>query len=76
MRITVDVRRAYLYAPASRDVYVELPAEEAAQYGGRVCGRLRISFDGTRDAAANWEAELRSTMKAAEFTSGKASAVQ
>ena len=46
-----DVKKAYFYAPATRDVYVELPPERA-QPG--MCAKLYKSSYGTRDAALNW----------------------
>ena len=46
-----DVKKAYFYAPATRDVYVELPPERA-QTG--MCATLHKSLYGTRDAALNW----------------------
>ena len=38
--------------PWERDVYVELPAEDAE---AGMCGKLIKSMYGTRDAAQNWE---------------------
>ena len=72
--LVVDVRRAYLYAPAAKEMYVELPPEDSHD-GRRMCGRLNISLYGTRDAAHNWETELRSTLKTFGFFNGKASPV-
>ena len=46
-----DDKKAYFYAPANRDVYVELPPERA-QPG--MCAKLHKSSYGTRDAALNW----------------------
>ena len=48
----IDVRRAYFHAKARREIYVTLPAEDAAP--GK-CGRLVKAMYGTRDAAQNWE---------------------
>ena len=50
--LSIDVRRAYFYAPARRPVFVHLP-EEGAKPG--FCMRLNVSMYGTRDAASNWE---------------------
>ena len=55
----IDVSRAYVHAPARREVYVRLPEEDAAP--GMV-GKLLRSMYGARDAAQNWEAEYRSFM--------------
>ena len=52
----IDVKRAYFYAPAKRDVYVKLPPEDFEE---GMCGKLVKSMYGTRDAALNWEIGLR-----------------
>ena len=46
----VDVRRAYLYAPSRRPVYVTLPDEDSEP---GMCRRLNVLMYGTQDAAAN-----------------------
>ena len=46
----VDVRRAYFYAPARRKVFVELPPEDYQPGDEHMCGLLRYSLYGTRDA--------------------------
>ena len=53
-----DVRRAYFYAQATRELYVELPAEDSASGKGDMVGRLRLCLYGTRDAALNWQDTL------------------
>ena len=53
----VDVKRAYFYAKARRDVYVKLPAEDWEE---GMCGKLNKAMYGTRDAASNWEHKYRS----------------
>ena len=53
-----DVRRAYFYAQATRDLYIELPPE-GEQYGqGDLSGKLNLCLYGTRDAALNWQETL------------------
>ena len=48
-----DVRRAYFYAKTSRDICIELPAEDTD--GNKdMLGKLNLSLYGTRDAASNW----------------------
>ena len=64
----VDVRRAYLYAPARRKVFVELLPEDYKPGDEHMCGLLRYSLYGTRDAAQNWEEELASTLSGLGFT--------
>ena len=44
----IDIKRAYFYAPAKRDVYVKLPMEDATE---GYCGKLNKSMYGTRDAS-------------------------
>ena len=48
-----DVRRAYFYAPATRDLFIELPHEDEHFGRGDLVGKLRLSFYGTRDATIN-----------------------
>ena len=50
-----DVRRAYFYAKATRDVYIELPQEDPDFGSGNIC-KLRLCLYGTRDAAKGWQA--------------------
>ena len=73
--VTIDVRRAYFYAPATREVYVELPAEETVGHTERMRGKLLTSVHGTRDAAANWDAERRTSLEEMGSTIGSASPV-
>ena len=55
-----DEARAFFEAPMRRDICVELPAE--AGEGEDVVGHLIMSLYGTRDAAANFQEEVRSFM--------------
>ena len=64
-----DVSRAYFCAPSTRPVYIK-PPDEDAEPG--MCGKLRKSMYGTRDAAKNWEAEYQKTMMELGFNTGKA----
>ena len=57
--MVIDVRRAYFNAPARREVFVEIPPEDWEPGDEAKCARLRSSLYGTRDAARNWEEELR-----------------
>ena len=68
----VDVRRAYLYAPARRRVFVELPPEDYQPGDEHTCGLLQYSLYGTRDTAQNWEEELASTLSSLKLTRGSA----
>ena len=60
-----DVARAFFEAPIRRTVCIELPPE-AGRSSGEV-GLLRLSLYGTRDAAANFQAEVRAFMLGAGF---------
>jgi len=64
----VDIKKAHLYAKATRDVYIELrPGDE--QEG--MCGKLNYTLYGTRDAAHNWEREYTNTLVDISFQVGK-----
>ena len=65
-----DVKKAYFYAPATRNVYVELPPERA-QPG--MCAKLHKSLYGTRDAALNWSQAYTEVLVRMGFVKGKAS---
>ena len=63
----IDVKRAHFHSPATREIYVDLPPERAEE---GMCGRLRRSMYGTRDAAYNWEMEYTRVLLAAGFRQG------
>ena len=65
-----DVKKAYLCAPAIRDVYVELPPERA-QPG--VCAKLHKSLYGTRDAALDWAQAYLEVLEGMGFVKGRSS---
>ena len=65
-----DVSRAYFYAKAARPVYVKLPEEDREPGDESMCGRLRVSMYGTRDAALNWATEYGETLKDAGYRQG------
>ena len=52
--MTTDVKRAYFYAPATRPIYIEIPAEDRTDEDVDCVGILNLSLYGTRDAAMNW----------------------
>jgi len=66
----IDIRRAYFHAESTRDVFIELPAEDN-EVG--MCGKLLKSMYGTRDAAQNWEIAYNEFMLSAGFSYGAAS---
>ena len=51
-----DAARAYVYEACTRDVYIELPAEDGA--GPDAIENINLCFYGTRDAATNWPGAL------------------
>ena len=64
-----EVRRAYFYACTSRDIYIELPAED--REGSRdQFGKLSLSLYGTRDSASNWQEHLSSHLEKIGFVRG------
>ena len=65
-----DVNKAYFYAPATRDVYVEL-LPERAQPG--MCAQLHKSLYGTRDAALNWAQAYSEVLEKMGLVKGKSS---
>ena len=56
----IDVKRAYFYAAARRNVYVKLPP---ADYTEGMCGKLNKAMYGTRETASNWEHKYRSHLE-------------
>ena len=65
-----DVKKAYFYAAATRDVYVDLPPERA-QPG--MCAKLYKSLYGTRDAALNWAQAYSEVLEGMGFVKGRSS---
>ena len=65
-----EIGRAFFHAPATREVYVELHAEERER-GQDLVGRLRVSLYGTRDASANWQREVSKHLEALGFERGQ-----
>ena len=64
----VDVRMAYFYAPARRQVFVELPPEDCQPVDEHMCELLRYSLYGTSDDAQHLEEELASTLSSLKLT--------
>ena len=68
-----DISRAFFHAKVERDVYVELPEEDRKPGEEHLCGKLRFSMYGTRDAAQNWYKEYSQQLVKIGFTQGIAS---
>ena len=71
--LTVDIKRAHVYAPSTRRVFVDLPAEDPKSADPSVCGELQFSMYGARDAAANWEQAYSDFLSSIKFEKGVAS---
>ena len=57
----IGVRRAYFHARASREIYIQLLAEDDSP---GMCGLLRKAMYGTRDVAQNWEFSFAEELEA------------
>ena len=68
-----DISRDFVHAKAERDVYVQLAPEDVLPGEENLCGRLRYSIYGTRDAAQNWYKECFGRFVEMGFTQGIAS---
>ena len=65
-----DVKKAYFYAPATRDAYVDFPPERAQPGMG---AKLHKSSYGTRDAALNWSQAYSEVLEGMGFVEGRSS---
>ena len=65
-----DVSRAYFYAPATRPIYIKIPAEDWEPGDEENVARLNLSLYGTRDAAKNWTKKYTAVMKDLGFVVG------
>ena len=65
-----DVRRAYVNAPCTRLLYIELPDEDPLKIAGMV-GRLNLSLYGTRDDALNWQETFSEHLAQCGFIKGR-----
>ena len=68
-----DISRAFFHARAEREVYVQLPKEDLKDGETGLCGRLKYSMYGTRDAAQNWYKEYSNHLIQIGFHQGQAS---
>ena len=67
----IDIKRAYMYAPETREVYVALPEQDSTP---GMCGLLNKSMYGTRGAAQSWGRHYESVfVDCLGFVQGKAS---
>ena len=70
--MTNDVSRAYFYAPAIREVYIEIPKEDWEEGDEDRVAKLDMSMYGTRDAAKNWQECYTSHLESIGFIAGVA----
>ena len=68
-----DVKRAYFEAPASRPIYIKIPAEDWAEGDENNVAQLNLSLYGTRDAAQNWTKAYTEFLESVGFQKGLAS---
>ena len=71
MIMVSDIARAFFEAPATRRIAVELPPEDKDPSEGDCVGILQKSLYGTRDAAKNFQEEVKRFMAGAGFMIGK-----
>ena len=71
--MSVDIKRAYFYAPALRPVYIETLIEDWRPGDEGNVARINLSLYGTRDAAQNWAAEYTRFLVGLVFQVGKGS---
>ena len=63
----------FFHAKVERDVYIQLPEEDRGPGEEAMCGKLRLSMYGTRDAAQNWYKEYSQQLIQVGFIQGIAS---
>ena len=68
-----DESRAYFYAPSESPTFVQICKEDYQSGDEEMCGELRMSMYGTRDAAQNWEEAYSEFMTEIGFCRGRAS---
>ena len=71
--MAVDVKRAYFYAPATRPIFIHIPAEDRNSEDAGMVAKLNLSLYGTRDAAQNWAVTLIQFLNERGFVTGRAS---
>lgn len=67
----MDIAQAYIYAEASRDVYLKLPAENPLEGEEFMCGKLKKAMHVARDAAQNWQRKCSETVRTLGIRVGK-----
>ena len=57
--MAIDFTKAFLYGVMEREVYIELPNEDARKHDGDMVGLLRKAMYGLRDAPLIWQKVVR-----------------
>ena len=65
-----DISRAHFMAPASRELYVEIPEEDQEPGEPDVVGRLNRSMYGFRDASHNWMEDWQALLQEEGYSIG------
>ena len=63
----IDVKKAHLKAPATREVYVELPKEDPRSADPEAVGELLRTMYGTMDAGTAWEDDYNEVLRSAGY---------
>ena len=66
-----DISRAHFMAKATRELYVEVPAEDKTAEEGDVVGRLLRGMYGFRDASCNWMKGWQQTLEEKGYQIGR-----
>ncbi len=71
--MSIDVKRAYFYAPTTRPIYIRIPDEDHEEGDEHRVGLLNLSLYGTRDAAMNWASTYTKFLESHGFKTGHGS---
>ena len=69
--MVLDFKRAFLYADIKREVFIELPDDDARKAGGSNVGLLHKAMYGTRDAPSAWQKLVRESLESIGFEASK-----
>ncbi len=70
--LAMDIKRAFLHADMTREVYINLPSEAKEGDREEMVGLLKKAMYGTRDAPQSWQAHVTSVLKQLGFCAGRA----
>ena len=70
--MAMDIKRAFLHADMTREVYINLPPEAKEGDKEEMVGLLKKAMYGTRDAPQSWQAHVTSVLKQLGFSAGRA----